>query len=112
MSTNKRRFKHDHRLWPNGKSTPYPAWWQPWLDLVEVAPPLADLHDCFTPRQQPPPYGMGDRAFLTFVATLSNKRKREIMRALLFDLLRDDVVEMMVEVLQRKESQWRAGQPY
>lgn len=67
-----------------------------WQALIEIAPELRKLQRS-GPREVPPPNQLSDHLFLALCACLVNPQRREILRALLFDLLQDDVIELLVD---------------
>lgn len=75
---------------------PVPKSWQAWSDLVQQAPGLKQLHRQGV-NQTPPPKPMSDLLFVALCAAFADPRKREILRALILDLLSDDLMDLLVE---------------
>lgn len=66
-----------------------------WHDLKRLAPALAK-YESRNWRSQRIPRPLSDPLFASLVACLSHREKREILRALLLDLLADDIIEIVV----------------
>jgi hypothetical protein len=71
-----------------------PADWSTWNRTCEMCPDLRAMHDIFS-REIPPPKPIGDAEFLRLIACLVDPRKRAILRVLLFELLSDDLAELL-----------------
>lgn len=67
-----------------------------WAKLLELAPHLRTMNaDQW--GEQAIPASLGKMLFLSLVACFADKAKREVMRAILFDLLEDDIVDLIAE---------------
>lgn len=84
------------RAWPKPGQlhSRYPDILYRWNDLVEIAPGLAYLGR-FGPNERPVPVRMRDDAFLSFAACFASPNTREILRALILDLLSDDLSALL-----------------
>jgi hypothetical protein len=69
--------------------------WEKWQALLEIAPELRKLQRS-GPNEVPPPREISDFLFLGLIACMVDPRKREILRAVLFDLLNDDFIELLM----------------
>lgn len=88
---------HDLNPHHNTTDDPWiPPAWQCWFDLYEIAPDLKSLHPIARNNARPP-REMSDLLFLNLCRCFSVKRKREILRALILDLLADDILDILQE---------------
>lgn len=78
------------------KPPPIPPTWQAWYELLDIAPELRKLHRQGV-NQTPPPRCMSDLVFLGLCAAFADKRKRSILRALILDLLSEDLMDLLLE---------------
>lgn len=73
---------------------PMPDTWLPWYELYQIAPHLRELYGS-SANQRRPPRPLADSTFLSLAACFSDSRKREVLRALIFDLLKEDLREII-----------------
>lgn len=80
--------------------TPNPRPWREWQRLLSVAPHLKAMYT-LDPEEFPPPRPTSDAAFVALVACLADPGKREIIRALVFDVMYDDLKELFIRHAER-----------
>jgi len=73
---------------------PLPERWQRWLNILEIAPAIESLGP-LSINQRIPPEDIDDKTLLSIAACFADPRRREILRALILDLLADDLAEIM-----------------
>lgn len=79
---------------------PTPESWEPFERLKRLSMTLRIM--TFDPRfQTPPPPRPGRAEFLRLVACFSDPTYREILRALILDLLADDLADLLAEDEER-----------
>lgn len=81
---------HYHETTP----PPIPESWQPFERLRELSPELAEM-TFDARRQMPPPSPLDRQTFLAVCACFSNAPRRAILRALLLELLADDLADLL-----------------
>jgi hypothetical protein len=65
-----------------------------WHQLYNIAPTLRRFHlDAW--KNMPAPKALDREIFVALCACLCDPERREILRALLFDLLNDDIIELL-----------------
>lgn len=75
---------------------PTPESWEPFERLKRLSTTLNIL--VFDPRYQtPPPPRLAKKEFLQLVACFADPAYREILRALILDLLADDLADLLAE---------------
>lgn len=79
---------------------PLPERWQRWLNLLEIAPAI-ELLGPLSVNQRIPPEDTDDKTLLSIAACFADPRRREILRALILDLLADDLAEIMKQLQVR-----------
>lgn len=73
---------------------PIPESWQPFERLKTLSDELREF--TFDARSQmPPPAPLDRQTFLAVCACFSEKRRRSILRALLLELLADDLADLL-----------------
>ena len=81
---------------------PYPSKSQAnWHRLYDIAPQLRRFY-IDTWANLPPPKPTDRDAFVALAACMCDPDRREILRALLFDLLADDIVELLAATQEGK----------
>lgn len=89
----------DHSLdrdWSDTTPPPTPESWEPFERLKRLCPSLQKLAD--NPRYQtPPPRPLERCGFLALAACFADPTKREILRALILELLADDLADLLAE---------------
>lgn len=73
----------------------WPTRWNAWRRLCNLVPDLDRMRHVRNLNQVPPPRPMTDAAFLAFAACFADPVKREALRTLVFDLLADDLKEII-----------------
>lgn len=89
---------------PYSTVNPYPSQSQvKWHGLYKLAPELRRLHlDAFA--NLPPPSPTTRKDFLSLCACFCDPQRREALRALIFDLLADDFIELLQYSREEKPS--------
>lgn len=73
---------------------PTPDAWQPFEGLKRLAPELAEMATDVR-YQTPPPKPMPRDPFLAFAACFACPRRRAVLRALILDLLAEDIADLL-----------------
>jgi len=97
-----RRRPKPYRWYPNTKTYSPPAHWHRWLNLYRIAPILKTLHEHGAVNEKPPPVPMPDASFLKLAACYADPARREALRALNFDLLKDDIIDLLIKVVRER----------
>jgi len=77
-----------------------PRRWREWQRLIALAPQLKAM-GWRDEEENPPPYPKTDKAFLALAACFADPSKREALRALVFDLMYDDLKELFIRHAER-----------
>jgi hypothetical protein len=73
---------------------PIPESWKPFERLKELSLELAEL--TYDPRwQMPPPKPLDKETFLAVCACFAEQRRRAILRALILELLAEDIADLL-----------------
>lgn len=73
---------------------PRPRRWQEWQRLLQVAPQLKSMLP-MSVNEPVPPFALGRDPFLRLAACFADPVLRETLRALIFDLLENDLREIL-----------------
>ncbi len=80
---------------PNTNEEYTPTRWHAWRRLCNLCPELDTMHVVRHYNQKPPPRPMTFAAFVSLAASFACPVRREILRALIFDLMKPDLLEIM-----------------
>lgn len=98
--TSKDRTKRPYSSWqqkPDDTTPPAtPVSWHPWVRLYRIAPFLRWLHETVM-YQKRPPRPLSKSLMLSLAAAFADPDQREVLRALILDLLTDDIVELLAD---------------
>lgn len=82
---------------PDDRTPPtIPVNWHSWVRLYRFAPSLRQLHETIL-HQKRPPRPLTKGLLLGLAAAFADPEQREILRALILDLLTDDIVELLAD---------------
>ena len=91
----KRRYRSDGcNPWQPVAGFDYSSRFTKWHRIVEVAPELRYLSK-HRSGENAPPWPLSDGLMLSLAAAFADPMKREILRALMLDLLKDDLVAIL-----------------
>lgn len=93
-----------YRKYPDTPLLRIPPGWERWAELHRIAPLLEAMHRPRVLTDRPPPTPIEDREFLKLAACWANPSRREALRALMLDLLKDDIADIMIAVLKRRNA--------
>lgn len=82
-----------YAAWVKG-TNPRPRYWREWQRILRVAPALKGLMPFAWP-DAPPPRRTANGTIIALAACFADPVVREALRAIIFDLLEDDLAEVL-----------------
>lgn len=101
------RTEEQWQKWIDWYNETYVQWepcdeWRDWAEVLEVAPQIKDLV-ADPPQCGLPPMAMKPYYFASFLKNYTMPERREILRAVTWQLIEDDVIELIASTARSKK---------